>query len=149
MLPVRWVTCDEGFSISHAFLDGVADLGLGYLAEVARNTHVSTARPAQSGSPSRPVFSAPSQEVGVVADQLPPAAWRPFVQREGSQGPQAVLCTVLRVVARRGLFPGSDVWLVLHRHPATDELKCYLCHGPADIPAERLVWLADLRWPIE
>ena len=37
-LPVRWVTCDEGFSISHAFLDGVADLGLGYLAEVARNT---------------------------------------------------------------------------------------------------------------
>ena len=39
-LPVRWVTCDEGFSVRHAFLDGVAALGLGYLAEVARNTHV-------------------------------------------------------------------------------------------------------------
>ena len=39
-LPVCWVTCDEGFGISHAFLNGVAALGLGYLAEVSRNTHV-------------------------------------------------------------------------------------------------------------
>ena len=30
-LPVRWVTCNEGFSVSHAFLDGVAALGRGYL----------------------------------------------------------------------------------------------------------------------
>ena len=148
-LPVRWVTCDEGFGGSHAFLDGVAALGLGYLAEVARNTHVWTARPEQGGSPSRPVFSAPSQEVGAVAAQLPPAAWRPFVLRDGSKGPQAVLCAVLRVVARRGPEPGPDVWLLLRRNPATDELKCYLSNGPADLPAERLVWLAGLRWPIE
>ena len=33
-LPVRWVTCDEDFSVSHAFRDGVAALGLGYLVEV-------------------------------------------------------------------------------------------------------------------
>ena len=39
-LPVCWVTCDEGLGISHAFLNGVAALGLGYLAEVSRNTHV-------------------------------------------------------------------------------------------------------------
>ena len=44
-LPVRWVTCDEGFSVSHAFPDGVATLGLSYLAELSRNTHVWTARP--------------------------------------------------------------------------------------------------------
>ena len=148
-LPVRWVTCDEGFSVSPAFLDGVAGLGLGYLAEVARNTHVWTARPAQGGAPSRPVFAAPSQEVGVVADQLPPTAWRPFLLREGVKGPQAILCAVRRVVARRGLFPGPDVWLLLRRNPATDELKCYLSHGPADLTPERLVWLAGLRWPIE
>ena len=148
-LPVRWVTCDEGFSISHAFLDGVAALGLGYLAEVARNTHVWTTRPQRSGSPSRPVFSAPSQEVGAVANRLPRAAWRPFLLREGSKGPQAVLCAVLRVAARRGLEPGPDVWLLLRRNPATDELKGYLAHGPADMAPERLVWLAGLRWPIE
>ena len=148
-LPLRWVTCDEGFSLSHAFLDGVADLGLGYLAEVARNTQVWTARPQTGGFPSRPVFSAPPQEVGTVADQLPPAAWRPFVLREGSKGPQAVLCAVRRVVARRGHEPGPDIWLLLRRNPATDELKCYLSHGPADMAPDRLVWLAGLRWPIE
>ena len=74
-------------------------------------------------------------------------AGRPFVLRDGSKGPQDVLCAVLRVVARRG--PGPDVWLLLRRNPATDELKCYLSSGPADMPAERLVWLAVLRWPME
>ena len=148
-LPLRWVTCDEGFSVSPAFLDGVAGLGLGYLAEVARNTHVWTARPETGGSPSRPLFSAPSQEVGALAGQLPPSAWRPVVLREGAKGPQTVLCAVLRVVARRGLFPGPDVWLLLRRNPATDELKCCLSNGPADMAPDRLVWLAGLRWPIE
>lgn len=148
-LPVRWVTCDEGFGGSHDFLDGVADLGLGYLAEVPRNTHVWTTRPQRSGPPSRPVFSAPPQEVGAVAERLTRAAWRPFILREGARGPQAVLCAVLRVTARRGPEPGPDVWLLLRRNPVTGELKCYLCNGPAEMPAERLVWLAGLRWPIE
>ena len=140
-LPVRWVTCDEGFGRSHDFLDGVADRGLGYLAEVPRNTRVWTTRPTRSGPP--------SQTVAAVADQLPRAAWRPFVLREGSKGPQAVLGTVLRVTARRGPEPGPDVWLLLRRNPATHELKCYLSNAPAETAPERLVWLAGLRWPIE
>ena len=56
-----------------------------------------------------------------------------------------MLCAVRRVVARRGLLPGPDVWLLLRRNPATDELKCYLSNGPADMAPERLVWLAGLR----
>ena len=86
-LPVRWVIYDEGFGYSPAFLDGVAALGLDYLAEVPRTTHVWTARLERSGSPSRPVFSTPSQEVGTVTNALLAQAWQPFV---------------LRVVARRG-----------------------------------------------
>ena len=82
-----------------------------------------------------------------MADQLPAEAWCPFVLREGSKGPQAVLCAVLRVVARRGREPGPDVWLLLRRNPATDELKCYLSNGSAEMAPERLVWLAGLRWP--
>ena len=98
-LPVRRVTCDEGFGGSHDFLDGVADLGLGYLAEVPRNTHVWTTRPQRSGPPSRPVFSAPPQEAGAVADRLPRAAWRPFILREGAKGPPG---RALRGPARDG-----------------------------------------------
>ena len=37
----------------------------------------------------------------------------------------------------------------MRRYPAADELKCYLSNSPATIPAERMVWLAGLRWPIE
>ena len=84
-----------------------------------------------------------------VADRLPRAAWRPFILREGSKDPQAVLCAVLRVAARRGHEPSPDVWLLLRRHPATDELKGYLSNGPAEMTPERLVWLAGLRGPIE
>ena len=50
-LPMHWVTCDEGFGVSPTFLDSVAGLGLGYLAEVDCNTHIWTARPEQGGSP--------------------------------------------------------------------------------------------------
>ena len=64
-------------------------------------------------------------------------------------GPQTVLCAVRRVVARRGLVPGPDVWLLLRHNPATDELKGYLSNGPAEMTPERLVWLAGLRWPID
>ena len=52
---------------------------------------------------------------------------------------------VQRVVARCGLCPGPDIWLLLRRHSATDELKCHLCNGPADLPTDRLVWLAALH----
>ena len=55
-----------------------------------------------------------------------------------------MLCAVLRVTARRGTKPGPDGWLLLRlrRIPATDELKCYLSNGSADMAPDRLKWLA-------
>ena len=52
-------------------------------------------------------------------------------------------------MARRGLLPGPDVWLLLRRNPTTHKLKCHLSNGPTDMAPDRLVWLASLRWPIE
>ena len=46
---------------------------------------------------------------------------------------------VLRAVVRCGLFPGPDIWLLLRRNPATDELKGYLSNAPVDLPPDRLV----------
>ena len=148
-LPVRWVTCDEGFSVSHAFLDGVAALGLGYLAEVARNTHVWTARPEHGRVSLAPGLLGPLAGGGRRGRPTPArglAALRPAGRGQGSPG------RALRRPARGGPprpLSRPDVWLLLRRNPATDELKCYLSHGPADMPAARLVWLAGLRWPIE
>ena len=123
-------------------------LGLGYLAEVARNTQVWAARRRRAGSPrtrsSRPRRrrSAPWPTNSRPQPGTPSSCGR-------AQGSQAVLCAVRRVAARRGHEPGPDVWLLLRRNPATDELKCYLSNGPAEMAPERLVWLAGLRWPIE
>ena len=118
-LQVCWVTYDEGFGCNHDFLDGVAALGLGYLAEVTRNTHVWTTRPARSGSPCTQSFRSPRR-------------------RKSTQSPQA-LRAVLRVAARHV----PDIWLLLRRNPATDELKGNLSNGPATIAPNPLVWLAD------
>ena len=106
-LPVHWVTCAEGFCVSSAFLDGGVGLGLGYLAEVACNAHV-WAHPEQGGSPSLPVFSAPSEEVA-----LWPANSRPrpdgLSSCDRGPGPGDPRCLVLCVTARCSLFPGPDV----------------------------------------
>ncbi len=39
-LPARWVSCDEGYGQSGDFLDGVAALGLGYMAEMPVDTRL-------------------------------------------------------------------------------------------------------------
>ena len=44
-LPARWVVCDEGYGRAVDFLDGVAALGLGYMAEVPVDTRVWPTRP--------------------------------------------------------------------------------------------------------
>ena len=44
-LPARWVSCDEGYGQSVAFLDGVADLGLGCMAEATVDTRLWPERP--------------------------------------------------------------------------------------------------------
>lgn len=56
-LPVCRVTYYERFGNSHVFLDGVAALRLGYLAEVPRNIHVSTMRSQRAGPPCRKLAS--------------------------------------------------------------------------------------------
>ena len=150
VLPVRWVTCDEGFGRGHAFLDGVAAPGLGCLAEVPRITHVWAPRPEpQGGSPSRPVFSAPSQEVGHRGRCAAGRGLAALCPAGGSKGPQAILGAVLHVAARRGREPGPDVWLLLRRNPATDQFKVLPLQRPTDMSAERLVWQVGQRRPIE
>ena len=97
-LPGQWVAADEAFGRSSAFLDGVADLGLWYLAEVPVNTEVWTKRPqtevpAWSGRgrlPSRERLRAgepAAQRVDALAAAIPASEWRPYLIKEGSQGP--------------------------------------------------------------
>lgn len=134
------------------------------------------ATPSVSGSPQWPARRArrtvterrPSRWGCPYCGGLGVRGWEPAGDALGSRRwrlPQSALCgggvvagfhtvghmcrdAVLRVVARRGLFPDPAVWL-LRCNPATDELKGYLSNAPADPLSDRLVWLAGLCWPIE
>jgi SRSO17 transposase len=156
----RWVVADEAFGANPGFLDGVAGLGLWYLAEVPHTTRVWGERPATQvplwrGRGRRPqrerlVEGVPeARTVGEVAAALPAAAWTRQTIKEGSQGPMVAEFAALRVVAVRDTLPGPDVWLVLRRHRDTGELKTYLCNAPVGTALATQVRLSGMRWPIE
>lgn len=73
LLPVRWVTCDEAFGQSPAFLDLVAALGLHYGAEVPHDARVWRARP-RTVVPASPLRGHPATRVRLAEGE--PAACR-------------------------------------------------------------------------
>jgi SRSO17 transposase len=160
-LPAQWVTVDEAFGRSTAFLDGVAQLNLWYLAEVPVDTEVwpqrpQTELPAGSGQgrpPTRVRLKAGEptpQRVDVLADTIPADEWCPYLIKEGSQGPMVAEFAFRRVVAVRDGLPGPDVWLVLRRSLGSNpEPKFYLSNAPAETAETGLVRVVGLRWPIE
>ena len=157
----RWVAADEAFGQSPAFLDGVAQLDLWYLAEVPLNTRVWEERPQTTlpewsgqGRPptrERPVAGEPAPvRVDALAAQLPEEAWQPYVLKEGSKGPLVAEFAFRRVVAVRDGLPGPTVWLVFRRSlDAEPELKAYLSNAPQQTPETEFVRVAGMRWPIE
>lgn len=160
-LTGRWVTADETFGANVDFLDGVHELGLGYLAEVPVRTRVWESRPqmeipAWSGQGRPPTRlhlkpgEAAAQRVDALAAQIPPTEWQTYVVKEGSKGPLVAEFVFRRVVAVRDELPGPDIWLVFRRSLGSEpELKFYLCNAPADTAKSELVRLAGMRWPIE
>jgi len=159
-LSVRWLTCDEAFGRSTAFLDQVANLGLWYYAEVPHDTCVWLERPAtfvpkwcgrgRKPTRSRLVAGTPeSQTVIEVAAALPADQWARRTIKEGSKGPLVADFAMLRVVAVRDGLPGPDVWLIFRRALSTGELKVYLSNAPLETPQLALIRLSGMRWPIE
>ena len=159
-LRCRWVVADEAFGGNPGFLDGVAESGLWYFAEVPHATRVWEERPATHLPPwrgrgrrpqrKRLVEDAPeARTVLEVAATRPTEAWTRQTIKEGSQGPMVAEFATLRVLAVRDALPGPDVWLVLRRHVETGELKTYLCNAPLDTVLATHVRMSGMRWPIE
>ena len=108
----------------------MAELGLGYCAEVPHSTRVWT-EPPDTPVPPAPARGRPttrmqlalgvpcSQEVRAVAAQQAETAWQCLALLQGSHGPLQADFTALRVFASRRKLPGPEVWLLLRRHPRT------------------------------
>jgi SRSO17 transposase len=159
-LRARWVVCDEALGRDTRLLDHIASLGLWYFAEIPHDTQVwhhrpATAVPPWAGQGRKPTRrrvlagEAPPDAVALLAAAVPPDRWVQRTIKEGRKGPLVAHFAALRVIAMREGLPGPEVWLVLRRNLATDELKTYLCNAPADIPLATLVRLSGMRWPIE
>lgn len=161
VLPFRWVACDEGYGKSPAFLDGIADLGKWYLAEVARDLHVWRQTPRVEGPGRTPAGqwrtqprlarSAPDpQELRELEAQLPPSAWQRRVIKEGSKGPLMAEFACLRVTPIRAHLPGQRCWAIFRRSLGRQaEVKYYLSNAPAECTLADFVRVSGLRWPIE
>ena len=160
-LRFGWVTCDEAYGRDPRFLDGVADLGVWYFAEVPHNMRAWTARPrttvpAWSGRGRKPTKAcledgepAP-QRMDRIAAAIPDDEWKTYQIKEGSKGPIVAEFAFQRVIDVRDRMPGSEVWLILRRSlGAEPELKAYLSNAPADISYPELVRIAGMRWPVE
>jgi|SRR5712692_10040749 len=163
VLPVRWVTFDEGFGQNPGLLAHLEQTGLPYLAEVPCTTRVwrrppAVDLPADSGSKrGRPRLHARvaagglrPQQVDELGRRLPAAAWREYVIKDGAKGVLRAAFAFLRIHPVREKVPGPLSWLVLRRtltEPA--EVKYYLSNAPAATPPRTFAWVSGMRWPIE
>ncbi len=157
-LSAQWVTADEAFGRASAFLDGVADLGLWYFAEVPHNSRVwqESVRveiPPWSGHGKKPtkkrvVEGEPEAlTVAQIAKQIAEEEWSRQTIKEGSKGPIIADFAFRRVFEVRDGLPRNEVWLVIRR--TASEIKTYLSNAPADISLDKLVRVSGQRWPIE
>jgi len=161
VLPIGWVTFDEGFGQNPGFLAHLEQVRLRYLAEVPCLTRVWRQRPSVvlppgrgRGRPRKYAGVAPGgprpQRVDDVARRLPRAAWRTYVIKDGAKGVIRAAFAFLRIYPVRQRVPGPQSWLVLRRTlGARPETKYYLSNAPAGTRPDTLVRVSGQRWPIE
>jgi len=161
VLPIAWVTCDEGFGNNPEFLGNLEGAELRYLAEVPVSTLVWLECPETEVPPSKGRGRPPSRRrlapgapppmrVDKLAAQLPKRAWRKRRVKDGEKGPIEAQFARQRVVAVRDKLPGPEVWVLFRRSLGEpQELKVFLSNAPADTPLRELVRVSGMRWPIE
>ena len=160
-VPFRWVTCDEKYGENPAFLDGIADLGKWYLAEVAADTRVWLRAPSVE-MPGRGLLGRPRIHPRVkrtaprplamreLLTQLPRTLWQRRVIKEGSQGPLLAEFAFVRVTPIRDELPGPRCWAIFRRTLGRQpEVKFYLSNASVSCPPHELVRVSGLRWPVE
>jgi len=160
-LPFQWVAADALYGDTPTFLDGVAELGKWYFAEVACSTQVwwrppELSVPAWSGRGRRPTklrlrypYQRPRRVDAIVRRSGQPQ-WHQYVIKEGSKGPLISAFAFVRVWVVRDGLPGAAVWLVIRRNLSDpSEVKFYRSNAPVSCPVTTLARMSGARWPVE
>ena len=156
------VLADAGYGNDGAFRDGITALGLDYVVGVLGNATVwppgtTPTVPAWRGQGRRPKRlrrGGDGAPVRVLAEDLPPEAWRTVTWRQGVAEALASRFAALRVRPAHGdarrSEPRPEQWLLVEWPEGEPKpVKLWFSTLPADTPIERLVYLAKLRWLIE
>jgi SRSO17 transposase len=164
-LPRGVTLLDAGYGNNSELRADIAALGLSYVAGILSNTTVwapgTGPLPAKKwsgrGRPTKLLRrDARHQPVSVkkFALALPKRAWRTITWQEGTAERLSSRFARVRVRAARRDFKRSESrpeeWLLIEWPKSEKEpTKYWLSSLPADIPFQRLVYLAKLRWRIE
>jgi SRSO17 transposase len=161
IVPFRWVTFDETYGRSAAFLEQIATWKKWYVAEVPADTRVWLRTPVvEPPGPGlfghmrlhprvRDTEPAP-QEMRDLLPHLTSARWRRQVIKEGTKGPLAVETIVLRVTPVQNKLPGERCWAIFQRTLGPEpEFKFFLSNAPTTCPQTELLRVCGIRWAIE
>jgi SRSO17 transposase len=164
-LPRGVVLMDAGYGTNTWLREEIGALGLSYVAGIPPQTSVWPSGTAPlpplpwSGRGRRPKLMRRDSEhqpvsVKALALDLPPASWHTISWREGSAGALTSRFARVRVrAAHRDEWrtePREEEWLLIEWPEGDAEpVKYWLATVPPDMPFDRLVDLAKLRWRIE
>jgi SRSO17 transposase len=159
------VLADAGYGADMDFQAGLQELGLLYVVGILPQATVwppgtgpLPAKPwSGRGRPPTRLRRTPDHApvaAEALARSLPAEAWRTVTWREGSRGSLASRFAALRVRPGHRDFlrrePWPERWLLVEwPEDEAAPTKYWLSNLAADIPLERLVELAKLRWRIE
>jgi SRSO17 transposase len=164
-LPRGVVLMDAGYGTNTGLREAVGALGLSYVAGIPPHTSVWPPGTAPlpplpwSGRGRPPKLMRRDAEhrpvsVKALARDLPQASWQTISWREGSAGALTSRFARVRVrAAHRDAWraePRDEEWLLIEWPEGDAEpAKYWLATLPPDMPFDRLVDLAKLRWRIE
>src|SRR4051794_21676599 len=164
-LPHGVVLMDAGYGSNTRLREEIGTLGLCYVAGIPPQTSVWPPGTAPlpplpwSGRGRRPKLMRRDSEhqpvsVKALALGLPPASWQTISWREASAGALTSRFARVRVRAAHHdewrTAPRDEEWLLIEWPEGEAEpAKYWLATIPPDMPFERLVDLAKLRWRIE
>lgn len=139
-IRLKWVTADEGYGETPAFLDGIEERGMKYIVEIPRSLQGWTRPGAASGRQHRRVES------------LWPrggTSWDAYRIKETEKGPLVWEARVTRFIPSWEGSTGKEHWLLMARQPLTGEEKYFLSNASEETSVESMLMVAFSRWSIE
>ena len=137
-VPARWLTSDEGYGESPAFLNGVAARKLLYVVEIPRSV--------RGWTPAGRACGRAHRRVELLWDRGGPS-WVTYRVKETAEGPLVWNARATRFFP--SWDPKQELWLVIAENVLTHEKKYFLSNAPATTPVPELLTVAFSRWHVE